>query len=154
MRPRSRSFRHVKVGQTVTRVVPGEGATQLRVTGVDRRLIHCAELTFERDGGFEVDPVLGPGLWGVVQSRLQPGPRRVVRETVPLRARMRRALQIVLFTGYLIMLAGIGVAIGFRRDSLALALGAGVVVLWVSMNLASPHGRTDHPAVHRVRRPG
>ena len=105
---RSRSFRHVNVGQTVTRVVAGEGPTRLRVTSVDRRLIHCGDLTFERDLGLEVDPVLGPSLWGAVHSRLQPEPRRVVvRGAVSLRASIRRVLQITLFVTYLIVLAGI-----------------------------------------------
>jgi hypothetical protein len=154
---RSRSLRHVNVGQTVTRVVAGGGPTRLRVTSVDRRLIHCGDLTFERDLGLEVDPVLGPSLWGAVHSRLQPEPRRVVvRGAVSLQASIRRVLQIMLFVTYLIVLAGIGVAIGFHRYPLALALGAGLVLIWVAMKLvASLEDRTLHarPA-HQGRRSG
>jgi hypothetical protein len=152
---RSRSFRHVNVGQTVTRVVAGKGPTLLRVTSVDRRLIHCGDLTFERDLGLEVDPVLGPSLWGAVHSRLQPEPRRVVvGGAVSLQASIRRVLQIMLFVIYLIVLAGIGVAIGFHHYPLALALGAGLVLIWVAMKLASLEDRTVHAPAHQGRRPG
>ena len=136
---RSRAFAHVTVGETVTRLVADEEPTHLRVTSVDGRLLHCDELTVERDHGLEVDPVLGPRLWGTVQSRLQPEsglPRRRSAFTRP--AGLRYGLQIVLLAAYLLLLVGTGVAIGLYHDSLALALGAGVGLLWVAMNLAPP----------------
>ena len=161
MRNRSRSFRYVNVGQTVTRLVAGERPTRLRVTSVDRRLIHCDELTFERDFGLEVDPVLGPSLWGAVQSRLQPEPRRAVRRAVLLPADTRRVLRIALFVAYVIVLVGVGVAISFGRDPLALMLGAGLALIWVAMNLASLERLTLQALRTRVlavpvprRRPG
>ena len=150
----SRTFRHVAVGQTVTRIVPGEGTTQLRVTAVDRRLIHAGVLTFERDRGLEVDPVLGPSLWGHVQSRLEPEPRRVLRGADPRTVGMRRTLQILLFATYLIVLAGIIVAIGLRRDLLALALGAGLLLTWIAMKLGSPEHRAVAASAQQLRRPG
>ncbi|MFY9578000.1 MAG: hypothetical protein WAQ33_01615 [Gaiellaceae bacterium] len=148
------------MGQTVTRLVAGERPTRLRVTSVDRGLIHCDELTFERDFGLEVDPVLGPSLWGTVQSRLQPEPRRAVRRTIRLPAGTRQVLRIVLFVAYLIVLVGMGVAISFDRDPLALFLGAGLALIWVAMNLASLERLTLQALRTRVaapvqrRRPG
>ena len=56
----------------------------------------------------------------------------------------------------LIVLAGIGVAIGFHRYPLALALGAGLVLIWVAMKLvASLEDRTLHARLaHQGRRSG
>lgn len=63
-------FRDVKVGDTVTRMLGGQGGVemQLTVTKVDEKLIYCGfadpaqAWTFDRATGIEEDPDLG---WGV-----------------------------------------------------------------------------------------
>jgi len=67
---------------------------------------------------------------------------------------MRRTLQILLFATYLIVLAGIIVAIGLRRDLLALALGAGLLLIWIAMKLGSPEHRAVAASAQQLRRPG
>ena len=70
-RNRPWSFQHVKKGQMVTRIIGGE-ETRLRVTRVERGLIHCGALTFEQKLGLEVDPVLGPDMWGPFDRNFVP----------------------------------------------------------------------------------
>jgi hypothetical protein len=139
-RNRSRSFRHIKEGQFVTRLVAGK-ATQLRVTRVEQGLIHCGELTFERRLGLEVDSVLGPGVWGVVRSQLQPEPPPMDRRTVLLSTGSMRLVQIVLFAAYLTTLATIVVAINLHRYPLAVWFGVGGAMLGAAMHSASQEGR-------------
>lgn len=63
-------FRSVEVGDTVTRMLGGEGGVEmkLKVTKVDENLIYCGfddpaqAWTFDRATGIEEDPDLG---WGV-----------------------------------------------------------------------------------------
>jgi hypothetical protein len=132
-RNRSRGFRYVKEGQFVTRLVAGK-ATQLRVTRVDQGLIHCGELTFERGLGFEVDSVLGPGVWGVVRSQLRPEPPPIERRTVLLSTGSMRLVQIVVFAAYMTTLATIVVAINRHRYPLAVWFGVGGAMLWAAMH--------------------
>jgi hypothetical protein len=61
------NFRHVKVGDTVTRMLAGQIPMKLGVTKVDDDLIYCGfadpeqAWTFDRDTGAEVDDDLR---WG------------------------------------------------------------------------------------------
>lgn len=57
------SFRDVKAGDKVTRLLAGSIPMELQVVSVDDRLIHCGPFgwTFCRDTGAEVDECLG---WG------------------------------------------------------------------------------------------
>jgi hypothetical protein len=55
------NFRDVKVGDKVARAMAGTVVMELTVTEVDDKLIHCADWTFDRDTGAEVDEYLG---WG------------------------------------------------------------------------------------------
>lgn len=73
-------FTHVKVGDTVTRMLSGTIPMQLRVTKVDDDLIHCGSedfavqgWTFDRQTGAEVDEDLkwGPK-YGYTGSYLVP----------------------------------------------------------------------------------
>jgi hypothetical protein len=61
--PARPSFRGVKVGDSVTRLLAGSIPMVLVVTGVDDRFIHCGEggWKFDRESGLEVDEELG---WG------------------------------------------------------------------------------------------
>jgi len=59
--PVTRSFRHVRVGDRVLRLLAGLVPMPLRVTGLDDELIHCGPWRFDRDCGAEVDGELG---WG------------------------------------------------------------------------------------------
>lgn len=55
------AFKHVKEGDTVTRMICGTMPMKLKVTKVDDKLIHCGDWTFDRVTGAEVDEDLG---WG------------------------------------------------------------------------------------------
>lgn len=55
------SFRDIKPGDVVTRLIGGVMPMELTVTAVDERLIHCGPWTFDRETGAEVDEELG---WG------------------------------------------------------------------------------------------
>jgi hypothetical protein len=147
---RSRSFRNIKKGQMVTRLVAGEAA-QLRVTSVERGLIHCGELTFERDLGLEVDPVLGPGVWGVVRSQLQYEPRPTGRRSAPVSAAGIHLLQGALLPAYVTTLTGMAVATALGRYPLAVELGAGVALIGVTMHVSSHERRALVRARMNVR---
>lgn len=54
-----RDFRHVKVGDTVRRMLAGVVPMDLVVSEIDDQLIHCGDWTFDRDTGAEVDLELG-----------------------------------------------------------------------------------------------
>ena len=143
-RNRPRSFQHVKKGQMVTRIVAGE-ATPLRVTRVERGLIHCGALTFEPKLGLEVDPVLGPDMWGAIRSQLRPEPPPMRRRIVHLRSSRKPLLQVVLLIAYVITLAAMAVATGLGRYPLAVKLGAAVILLGLTMRVAAQEsGAFDH----------
>jgi hypothetical protein len=125
----------------VTRLVAGE-ATELLVTKVDRGLIHCGTLTFEQKLGLEVDPVLGPDMWGAIRSQLRPELRTSRRRAVHLPAPSKRLLQAILLTAYVTTLAGMAVATGFGRYLLAVELGTAVVLLGVTMRVVAQDWRT------------
>lgn len=55
------SFKHVKEGDIVMRVLAGVIPMALIVSKVDEKLIHCGDWTFDRTTGAEVDEELG---WG------------------------------------------------------------------------------------------
>lgn len=68
MKVRAKDFRHVKVGDRVTRMLAGAVPMELDVVAVDETLIHCGwsgggidGWTFDRLSGIEVDDELG---WG------------------------------------------------------------------------------------------
>ena len=49
------SFRHVKVGDIVTRMLVGTIPMRLKVTEISDDRIKCGEWEFDRDTGFEID---------------------------------------------------------------------------------------------------
>jgi hypothetical protein len=57
-----KTFRFVKVGERVTRMLAGRVPMEMMVSSVDEELIYCGAWTFNRDFGYEVDLDLG---WGV-----------------------------------------------------------------------------------------
>jgi hypothetical protein len=71
-------FWHIRVGDTVTRLLAGVVKMKLEVTQVDERLIHVCDpetgvdgWTFDRSTGFEEDPELGWGAsFGMTGSQL------------------------------------------------------------------------------------
>ena len=129
----------------VTRIVAGE-ATPLRVTKVERGLIHCGALTFEPKLGLEVDPVLGPDMWGAIRSQLRPEPPAMRRRHSFTCGRpASRLLQVVLLIAYVITLAAMAVATGLGRYPLAVKLGAAVILLGLTMRVAAQEiGAFDH----------
>lgn len=65
------NFKHVKVGDIVTRLLAEAVPMVMKVTDVDDDLIHCGSWTFDRVSGAEVDHGLGWGpQYGVTGSRL------------------------------------------------------------------------------------
>jgi hypothetical protein len=52
------SFEHVKVGDTVTRMLAASIPMELTVTHVDYDLIHCGDWTFHRKSGTEYDDLI------------------------------------------------------------------------------------------------
>ncbi len=149
-RNRPWSFQHVKKGQMVTRIIGGE-ETRLRVTRVERGLIHCGALTFEQKLGLEVDPVLGPDMWGAIRSQLRPEPPPVRRRTVHLQSSPRHLLQVILLIAYVITLAAMAVATGLGRYPLAVELGAAVILLGLTMRVVAQEGRAFGHAHVRMR---
>jgi hypothetical protein len=134
----------------VTRIVAGE-ATLLRVTKVERGLIHCGALTFEPQLGLEVDPVLGPDMWGAIRSKLRPEPSAMRRRTEHVPLPGKRLLQIILFTAYVTTLAAMAVATGLGRYPLAVELGGVLALLGLTMRVAAPEGRAFGQAHLRMR---
>jgi hypothetical protein len=66
-----RDFRHLKVGDEVTRMLAGVVEMKLQVTEVDENFIYCGPWTFERVTGFEYDPEIGSGSeFGIIASFL------------------------------------------------------------------------------------
>jgi hypothetical protein len=134
----------------VTRIVAGE-ATSLRVTKVERGLIHCGALTFEPKLGLEVDPVLGPDMWGAIRSQLRPEPPAMRRRTVHLPSPVKHVVQIILFAAYVTTLVAMAVATGFGRYPLAVELGAAVMLLGLTLRVAAREGRSFGHALLRTR---
>lgn len=134
----------------VTRIVAGE-ETRLRVTKVERGLIHCGTLTFEPKLGLEVDPVLGPDMWGAIRSQLRLEPPAMRRRTVHLPSPGKRLLQSILFTAYLTTLAAMAVATGLGRYPLAVELGGALALLGLTMRVAAKEGRAVGHAHLRMR---
>lgn len=58
---RTLSFRRIKEGDLVMRILAGKIPIELKVTKVDENLIHCGPWTFCRNTGVEIDEVLD---WG------------------------------------------------------------------------------------------
>jgi len=65
-----RTFRYLRVGDHVTRLVGGQRMGSFEVTAVDATLVHCGPWTFDRVTGIEVDPDLGLGPGGLIGTWL------------------------------------------------------------------------------------
>lgn len=53
------SFRDLKVGDSVTRMLAGSIPMPLKVTKIEGHVIHCGAYTFHADNGGEIDEDMG-----------------------------------------------------------------------------------------------
>jgi hypothetical protein len=75
--PKKKSFHHLKVGDTVTRMLAGVVPMTLKVTKVEDGLIHCGNWTFDPETGAEIDHELNSGpQYGITISFLVEEPEK------------------------------------------------------------------------------